>query len=39
MLLGQFRLGNNLLTHIRGNTDFPRQKSQRLPSTKANFES
>ena len=25
MLLRQFRLGNNLLTHIRGNTDFPRK--------------
>ena len=25
MLLRQFRLGNNLPTQIRGNTDFPRQ--------------
>ena len=31
-------LGNNLLTHIRENTDFLRQKPQLLPSAKANVE-
>ena len=38
MLLRQFRLGNNLPTHIRENTDFPRQKPRQLPSFEANFE-
>ena len=30
-------LGNNLSTHIRENTDFPRQKPQQLPIAEANF--
>ena len=38
MLLRQFRLGNNLPTHIRENTDFLRQKPRQLPSVEANFE-
>ena len=38
MLLKQFHLGNNLLTHIREDTDFPRQKPWQLPSAKVNFE-
>ena len=38
MLLRQFCLGNNLPTHIRKNTDFPRQSPRQLPSAKANFE-
>ena len=37
MLLRQFHLGNNLLTHIRENADFSFQKFQQLPSAKANF--
>ena len=31
-------LSNDLLMHIRENTDFARQKPQQLPSAKANFE-
>ena len=31
-------LSNNLLMHIRENTDFPRQKPQQLPRAEANFE-
>ena len=38
MLLKTFRLGNILLTHIRENTDFFRQKPRQLPSTEANLE-
>ena len=38
MLLRQFCLGNNLLTHITENTDFPQQKPQQLPSAKVNFD-
>ena len=46
MLLRQFRLGNNLLAHIKENTDFHikentdflRQKPRQLPSAEANFE-
>ena len=30
-------LGNSLQTHIRENTDFPRQKPQQLPSAGAYF--
>ena len=30
LLLRQFRLGNNLPTHIRETTDFPRQKPRHL---------
>ena len=37
MLLRQFRLSNNLPTHITKNTDFPRQTSWQLPSVAANF--
>ena len=37
MLLRQFRLSNNLPTHITKNTDFPRQTSWQLPSAAANF--
>ena len=37
MLLRQFQLGSNLLTHIRENTDFPWQKPWQLPSAEANF--
>ena len=40
MLRKQIRIVNNLslLTHIRENTDFCRQKSQQLLSAEANFE-
>ena len=38
MLLRQFHCGNDLLTHIRENTDFLQQKPQQLPSAKGNFE-
>ena len=38
MLLRQFRLSNNLLMHIRENTDFLQQKHQQLLSAKGNFE-
>ena len=38
MLFRQFRLSNNLLTHIRENTDFLQQKPQQSLSAKANFE-
>ena len=31
-------LVNNLTTHIRENTDFPRQTPRQLPSVEANFE-
>ena len=37
-MLGQFRLSNNLLTHIRRNTDFPLKKPWQLLSAEANFE-
>ena len=37
-MLRQFRLSNNLSTHIRENTDFPQEKPQKLPSAEANFE-
>ena len=37
-MLRQFCCGSNLLTHIRENTDFLRQKPQQLPSAEANFE-
>ena len=37
-MLRQFRLSNNLPTHIRENTDFPQEKPQKLPSAEANFE-
>ena len=37
MLWKQFCLGNNLPTHIRENTDFSREKPQRLLSAEANF--
>ena len=36
--LKQCRLGNNLPTHIRENTDFPRQRPRQLPSAKVKFE-
>ena len=40
MLRKQIRIVNNLplLTHIRENTDFSRQKPQQLLSAEANFE-
>ena len=38
MLWKQFRVGNNLPTKIRENTDFSRQKSQQLLSAEANLE-
>ena len=38
MLLRQFCLGNNLPTHIKENTDFPRQKPWQLMNAEANFE-
>ena len=38
MLLRQFHCGNDLLTHIRENTDFLQQKPQQLPSAEGNFE-
>ena len=38
MLLRQFPIGNNLPTHIRENTDFPRKKPRQLPSAEANFD-
>ena len=38
MLLRQFRLSNNLLTHITENTDFSWEKPRKLQSPKANFE-
>ena len=38
MLLRKFCLGNNLPTHIRENTDFPRLSRRQLPRAKANFE-
>ena len=38
MLLRQFYLSNNLLTHMRENTDFPRQKPWQLPGPEANLE-
>ena len=38
MLLRQFRIGNNLPTHIRENTDFLREKLRKLPSAEVNFE-
>ena len=38
MLLRQYRLGNNLATHIRENTDFLWEKPPKLPSALANFE-
>ena len=38
MLLRQFRLRNNLLTHIRENTNFPWQMPWQLPSAEVNFE-
>ena len=34
----QFHLCNNLLMHIRQNTDFPQQKRQQLPSAEVNIE-
>ena len=37
MLLRQFRLGIGLPTHIKENTDFPRQSPWQLPSAQANF--
>ena len=37
MLLRQVCLSNDLLTHIKENTDFLQQKPQQLPSIKANF--
>ena len=37
MLLRQFCLGNNLLMHLRVNTDFPQQKPRQLPSGEVNF--
>ena len=37
MLIRQFCLGNNLLTH-RENTDFFQQKPRQLPSAEASFE-
>ena len=37
MLLRQFRLGNNLPTHNKENTDFSQQKPRQLPSAEANF--
>ena len=39
MLWKIFRLGSNLPTHIRVNTNFSRQKPQQLLSAEANFES
>ena len=38
MLLRKFRLGNNLPTHIKENTNFLRQKPRQLPSAEAVFE-
>ena len=38
MLSKQVRLGINLLTHIRENTDFPWQKPWQLPNAEANFQ-
>ena len=37
-MLRQFCFVNDLLKHIRENTDFPQQKSQQLLSAEANFE-
>ena len=37
MLLIQFHLGNNLMTHIKENPDFPCQKPWQLLSVDANF--
>ena len=37
MLLRQFCLGNNLPTHIKENTDFPRQNPWQLPIAEGNF--
>ena len=37
MLLRQFCLGNNLLMHIRENTDFPWQKPWQLSRAEVNF--
>ena len=37
-MLRQFRLSNNLLTHIRRNRDFPLKKPWQLLSAEANFE-
>ena len=36
--LKQFRLGNNLPTHIRENTDFPWQRPRQLPSAEAKLD-
>ena len=38
MLLRQFCLGINLLTHIKENTDLPCQKPRQLVIAKVNFE-
>ena len=38
MLLQQFSLSNNLLTHIRENTDFPSAKASATAECQANFE-
>ena len=38
MVLRQFCLGNNLPTHIKENTDFPRQKPQQVPNAEAYLE-
>ena len=38
MLLRQFCLGNNLPTHIKKSTDFPRQKPRKLPNAEVNIE-
>ena len=38
MLLRQFRFGKNLLTHVRENAAFLRQKPWKLLSAEANFE-
>ena len=38
MLLRKLRLGNNLPTHIKENTNFLRQKPRQLPSAEAVFE-
>ena len=39
MLLRKFRLGNNLPTHIKENTDFPRQNPRQVLNAEMNFES
>ena len=37
MLLRQFCLGNNLLTHIKENTDLPLQNPWELPNAEVSF--